>query len=123
MGKAVVAIVDDDYRMLEALQDLLESADYDVRAFSSASAFLVSPCFERVDCLICDICMPGIDGWFVQRQVALRRPTLPLILITAHAVDAKLNCSRCIGKQPELFMKPLDSRLLLQSIQSHVGGR
>lgn len=123
MSKATVAIVDDDHRMLEALKDLFESADYVVRPFASASAFLVSPCFETVDCLICDICMPGTDGWFVQRQVALRRPALPLILITAHAADARLNCSRCIGRQPEIFMKPLDSRLLLQAVQSHVEGR
>jgi FixJ family two-component response regulator len=122
MGKAVVAVVDDDRRMLEALQDLLESAGHDVRAFPSASAFLTSACFDNVDCVICDVCMPGMDGWGVQRQAALRRPTLPIILITAHANEARFTSARCIGTAPEIFRKPFDSRLLLQAVESRLRG-
>jgi len=35
-----VAVVDDEYRMLEALEDLLEPAAYEVRLFGSAKQFL-----------------------------------------------------------------------------------
>src|SRR3546814_4729219 len=41
-GKPVVAIVDDDPRMLESLEGLLESADYVVRSFSSGGSLLAS---------------------------------------------------------------------------------
>src|SRR5690606_26546737 len=38
----IVAIVDDDPRLLESLEDLLESAGYEARTFSSAGTFLAS---------------------------------------------------------------------------------
>jgi FixJ family two-component response regulator len=34
--RSVIAAVDDDQRILKSLEILLESADYDVRLFSSA---------------------------------------------------------------------------------------
>lgn len=118
---SLVVVVDDDRRILEGLQDLLESAGHDVRVFSSASAFISSDSFETAGCLICDICMPGMDGWGLQRLVSLRRPELPIILITAHVDEAKILSSRCIGRVPALFMKPFDGPLLLQTVRSCLG--
>ncbi|MET3918446.1 FixJ family two-component response regulator [Variovorax sp. OAS795] len=116
--QSVVAVVDDDRRMLEGLQDLLESAGHAVRVFSSASAFLASDSFEAAGCLICDICMPGMDGWGLQRLASLRRPELPVILMTAHVDEAKFISSRCIGRKPELFKKPFDGPSLLRTVDS-----
>ena len=42
--RCVIAVVDDDQRILESLEILLESADYGVRVFSSATALLESGC-------------------------------------------------------------------------------
>src|SRR3569833_1372425 len=79
----VVAIVDDDSRDLESLGELLESAGYAVRLFDSAEAFLQAGALAQIDALISDIRMPGVDGVELQRRVAIERPQLPVILITA----------------------------------------
>lgn len=120
--KGVVAVVDDDRRLLEALQDLFESAGHEVRVFSSANAFLACDCFDDVACLVSDICMPGMDGWGLQRIAAQRRPELPIIMMTAHANEAKFIASRCIGRVPELFRKPFDAQLLLRAVESRLRG-
>jgi CheY-like chemotaxis protein len=39
----MIAVVDDDPRLLESLENLLESAGYGVRTFSSAKALLDAP--------------------------------------------------------------------------------
>lgn len=63
--RSVIAAVDDDQRILTSLELLLESADYDVRLFSSATALLESGGLREIDCLILD--MPVMDGFELVR--------------------------------------------------------
>lgn len=49
----VVAVVDDDPRLLESLEDLLESAGHVVRSYPSAEALLVNG-LSDLDVLITD---------------------------------------------------------------------
>jgi FixJ family two-component response regulator len=79
---AVIAVVDDDQLILESLESLLESADYDVRPFSSAAALLESGVLPEIDCLISDVAMPAMDGFELARAVRAARPVLPVILVT-----------------------------------------
>lgn len=80
--KSIIAIVDDDQRLLDSLENLLESAGHVVRAFSSAQAFLDSNALQDISCLITDIGMPGMDGFELQRVVSERRADFPVILIS-----------------------------------------
>ena len=80
-AKPVVAVVDDDYRVLESLDDLLVSAGYEVRLFASAKQFLDTAIAE-VDCVVSDIGMPDAHGFALQQIIGNSRPTLPVILIT-----------------------------------------
>src|SRR5882724_12328892 len=67
----VIAIVDDDQRLRESLGNLLESAGYSVRLFDSAEALLKADAVNRIDVLISDIRMPGMDGIELQRRVGI----------------------------------------------------
>lgn len=78
----VVAVVDDDPRVLESLQELLNSVGHTVHLFEDAQSFLVAEAFQRVDCVISDIGMPVIDGFELERMAKRARPGLPVILIT-----------------------------------------
>jgi FixJ family two-component response regulator len=80
--RAVIAAVDDDQRILESLEILLESAEYDVRLFSSATALVESGDLREIDCLISDIGMPVMDGFELVRRIQAARPALPVILVT-----------------------------------------
>ena len=60
--RPVVAVVDDDPRVLESLEELLESAGYVATSFPSAKLLLVNG-LSRLDVLITDIGMPGMDGF------------------------------------------------------------
>src|SRR5262249_14454498 len=83
----VVATVDDDRRVRESVQNLLESAGYDAVAFESAEAFLASGALAGVACVVADVRLPGIDGLELQRRVRRDRPSVPIIFITAHDDD------------------------------------
>ena len=116
----VIAITDDDRRVLESLGELLESAGYSVRLFSSAVAFLQANAVHEIDALISDIRMPGVDGIELQQRVGIERPQLPVILITAHT-DVEL----AGVPQPNnrgVFRKPVDARQLLNAIGAALKG-
>jgi FixJ family two-component response regulator len=111
----VIAVVDDDQRISESLEILLESADYTVRSFASGKALLESGCLARVDCLISDIDMPLMDGFQLLRAARVERPGLPVILITGHPeILDRLPPSGT--DRYRLFKKPFDGQELLTAI-------
>jgi FixJ family two-component response regulator len=107
-----VAIVDDDPRPLESLEELLESAGYATRSFLSAESLLLDG-LSGVDLLITDIGMPGLDGFELRDLVTRVRPSLPVFLITARheLADRK----RAIGSST-FFRKPFDAQALLAAV-------
>jgi FixJ family two-component response regulator len=80
----LIAIVDDDFRVLKSLESLLESMGYMAAVFASSEAFLQSKALTAASCLITDIRMPNIDGLELQRRLKRQRPELPIIFMTAH---------------------------------------
>jgi len=119
VAKSVIAIVDDDQRLLESLQDLLESAGHSVRAFPSARTLLDSPALPEIGCLITDIGMPGMDGFELERLMQKRRPELPVILITGRHEIAELPRA----KHNRFFRKPFDGQTLLAAIGEALKGK
>lgn len=117
--KSVVAIVDDDQRLLDSLENLLESADHAVRTFSSAQTLLNSTALPEIDCLITDIGMPGMDGLELQRLMRERRPELPVILITGRHEITELPQA----EHNRFFRKPFDGKELLAAIGDALTGK
>jgi len=116
--QSVVAIVDDNRRLLESLEDLLESAGHTVRAFSSAQALLDSDAVLEIDCLVTDIGMPSVDGFELQRLLSEQRPELPVILITGrHEIAGPPQT-----KHNRFFRKPFDGQALLAAIGDALNG-
>src|SRR5258708_1906769 len=120
-GEWIVAVVDDDTRVLESLEDLLESAGHTVALFTSAQALLHHRAFQPIDCLISDISMPAIDGLKLERLARVARPELPVILITG-----RLELTR--GRQPAddnktFLLKPFNERELLGAIDNALAAR
>jgi FixJ family two-component response regulator len=116
----VIAIADDDPRVRESLGELLESAGHSVRLFNSADAFLRADAVNDIDALISDIRMPGMDGVELQQRLAVMRPQLPVILITARS-DVDL-AGILQPNNRGLFRKPVDGAELIKAIETALKG-
>ena len=88
----LVLLIEDDDAVRDALQSLLESANYAVSAFASGEEFLGADPVERAGCILLDLRLPGMDGHQVQHALKERDNELPVILITgAHPVKNGLS--------------------------------
>jgi len=115
--KHVVVGVDDDFRVRESVERLVESAGYAHLVFSSAEEFLQSGTLAIANCLITDVRMPGMDGIELQRRIRLDRPDLPVIFISAHQDDEARQ--RALDEGAVRFLsKPFDGAELLRSIEA-----
>jgi FixJ family two-component response regulator len=111
----VVATIDDDRRVRESVQSMLESAGYDAVAFESGEAFLKSGALSEVACVVADVRLPGIDGLELQRRARRDRPGVPIIFITAHDDDDVRR--RALKDGAFAFLvKPFDGGELLEHI-------
>jgi FixJ family two-component response regulator len=118
-AKHIVVGVDDDFRVRESIESLVESAGYAPLVFSSAEEFLRSGTLAAASCLITDIRMPGMDGIELQRRIRLDRPSLPVIFISAHTNDEIRQIALDEGAVDFLY-KPFDAADLLEIIRASV---
>jgi FixJ family two-component response regulator len=113
----VIAIVDDDDLMRNALQGLLKSVGLPARAFASAEEFLNSGQPDQIACLIADIRMPGMSGLELQAKLNAAHCRVPIIFITAHG-DAKMRMQALRAGAVEFLAKPFDDEVLLGNVRA-----
>jgi FixJ family two-component response regulator len=118
--KPVVAVVDDDRRVRESLESLIESVGFTAQVFALGEDFLQRGHLTETGCLITDIRMPGMDGLALQRRVRLAQPELPIIFITAHH-DDELERRALAEGAVCIIRKPFDAGELLRATRVALG--
>ena len=115
--RSLVSIVDDDESVRESLPDLLKECGFAVEAFASAEEFLASDSVGQTRCLILDMCMPGMTGPDLQKELTLRREEIPIIFITAHG-DETVRPRVLEQGAVECLIKPFSETALLGAIDT-----
>lgn len=82
--RTVIAIIDDDEAVRDALAGLMKSLGYGAEAFESAEDFLGSSRRDSASCLITDVQMPGMSGLELHDKLVASGKPIPTILITAY---------------------------------------
>ena len=82
--KSVIAIVDDDESVREALTSLMSSLGYDAVPYSSADEFMRSAERGCTACIITDVNMPGMTGPQLHQQLMESGERIPTIFVTAY---------------------------------------
>jgi two-component system response regulator FixJ len=116
----VIAIVDDDEAMRDALCELVQVMGFSTEAFDCAAAFLAGLAPGRFDCLITDVRMPGMDGIDLQRRLRALGSTMPVVMITS-APDPAGRARALEGGARAYLAKPVDDCALLDHLRSALG--
>ena len=113
----LVAIVDDNESIREAVDGLMRSIGFRAESFSSAEEFLAGRRLNEMACLILDLKLGGMDGLELQRQLVAANLHIPIIFITAQW-DETARAKALLMGAVDFLRKPCDGAALLHAVDA-----
>jgi FixJ family two-component response regulator len=114
---ARIGVVDDDLSVRRAVGRLLRANGYTCVTYESAEVALADPALLRVNCIIIDIQLGGMNGFEFRDRLDSLGVRIPRLFITAHVgsdLPGRLGDS-------VLLIKPFEEGQLIASLQSLMG--
>jgi RNA polymerase sigma factor (sigma-70 family) len=118
-NQSTVFVVDDDSAVREALGSLLRSANFNVKMFPSAQAFLESSRPDTPSCLVLDVRLPGLSGLELQKRMTDAAIEIPIVFITGHG-DIPMSVRAMKAGAVEFLTKPFRDEDLLDAIKEAI---
>ena len=118
--RPVLLVVDDEPRILSALQRCLRREGYEIVTADGAAAALRALRSRRIDALLTDHKMPGVSGLELIREVAGQWPRIPRILLTGWAAEVAPEELRRLGIRA-LVPKPWNDAELKAVLREALG--
>ena len=114
----IVFVVDDDFRVREALHELLTAAQLNVVTFGSAAEYMGFAKPDLPACLILDVELPDINGLDLQRQLAADHHP-QIVFLTGHG-DVPRSVRALKAGAVDFLTKPFSASDLLGAIQAAI---
>ena len=111
----MIAIVEDDISVREAVEALFQSAGIEYQSFGNSEDFLFAfrPGVKNI--LVLDLNLPGISGYDLLKRIVLDKMNISVIVTTAF--DEKDSREFCMNYGVKAyFRKPVDGEALLDII-------
>ena len=113
----MIAIVDDDKAVCEALELLVRSLGHNASTFGSAEDFLKFDKLHDTSCVITDLQMPGLSGLDLQDRLIGNGHRIPIVFLTGRPDDNAR--ARAMKAGAVCFLaKPPDAHHLLACIET-----
>jgi FixJ family two-component response regulator len=116
---AVVAVIDDDKGIREALDGMLRSVGLQVECFASAQEFLAKDDRDKFGCIVLDVHLPGRNGLDFLDDLAALHVTTPVIVISGFA-DVPMSVRAMKAGAIEFLTKPVRAMDLLAAVEAAV---
>src|SRR5947209_12651702 len=114
---ARILIVEDEPAMVAGLRDNFEFEGYDVITAPDGVAGLERALKEAPDIVILDVMMPRMSGLDVCKQLKSKRPSLPIIMLTARGQEVDKVVGLELGAD-DYVTKPFSIRELLARVKA-----
>jgi len=107
-----ILLVDDDEWIRDSLTIYFESEDCRISAHASAENALAEICGQKVDVIITDYKLPGMDGIAFLENIQHSHPDAVKIMISAYASEVDASRAKQAGAQ-DLIPKPFTSKTIV----------
>jgi DNA-binding response OmpR family regulator len=112
---ARILLVDDDASLLDVLALAFEEAGHTTLSARDGAAALALIRTERPEAVVCDVNMPGVDGFSVCRRLREHGDPVPLILLTSRDSEIDETLGLDLGAD-DYLAKPFSMRVLLARV-------
>ncbi|MFM6312019.1 MAG: response regulator [Dolichospermum sp.] len=121
---SLILVIEDESQILSNLQEILELADFNVITAVDGITGLQLAKSKNPDLIICDIMMPGLNGYEVLQKLRQdpRCADIPLIFLTAKANRNDLRQGMCLGAD-DYITKPFEPTEILQAVKARLQKR
>ena len=116
-----ILLIDDDDALRGVMAEILRDAGHETTLAATGQEGLAALAVEEPDLVLCDINMPGGDGYAVLREVRRtpRLAALPFVFLTS---DVQVRQGMASGAD-DYLVKPVSSRDLLAAIDARLAAR
>lgn len=119
---ARILCVEDEVDFLENITEELTEAGFEVWPATSASQALDILQHSRPNLILCDVAMPGTDGYGLLRRIRQDHSELadvPFVFLTAHSSPDQIAAGKWAGVD-DYLVKPVDFDLLLATVHTRL---
>lgn len=124
MEKANILLVDDETAFLDAMKRRLIKREFMVETAESGMAAieLLEEKHDRIEVVILDVKMPGIDGIETLREIKRKYPMIEVVMLTGHATVGSAIEGMKLGAF-DYLMKPADIDGFTNTVMEAAGKR
>ena len=116
-----ILVIEDSRDILENIAELLELSNYQVIRAENGKEGIEQALLHKPDLILCDIMMPGVDGYGVLHMVR-KNPDLqeiPFIFLTALTEKVEVRKGMSLGAD-DYISKPFDPTDLLNAVECRI---
>jgi FixJ family two-component response regulator len=110
-----IGIVEDDAEVRGAYSDLMRSYGFATEAYNSAEDFLADNGQSKVDCLILDQRLPGMNGLELQKQLLVKGSKIPVLFVTSDERPVLREQALAFGAR-QFVNKPATAEALMKAV-------
>lgn len=116
----LILLVDDDPSSLTLMSEILHEAGYQIAAANSGETCFMVLNSLNPDLILCDIVMPGLDGYDVCRRIKsdVNTADIPLIFLTSLKTSEEMLTGFEAGAV-DFLTKPVNGAELLARVKTH----
>lgn len=119
MKDKTVLLVDDEKKVLILLADALEAQDFKVETTTLPTEALRILEDERIDAVVLDLVMPGIDGIETLQAIKKIKPHIPVIMLSGQGTIEKAVKSLKLGAH-DFLEKPVGSDKIAVTLKNAI---
>lgn len=118
--KRRILIVEDNEMNRDMLSRRLARQDFEVSIAVDGEEGVAMAAELQPDLILMDLSLPKLDGWKATTAIKKQRPAVPVIALTAHAMDGDRERALAAGCD-DYDTKPVDITRLLEKIHGLLG--
>jgi len=115
--KTRILIVEDEPAMVQGLRDNFEYEGYEVISAADGADGLSRAIADQPDLVVLDVMMPKMSGLDVCKQLKARKPSLPIIMLTARGQEIDKVVGLELGAD-DYVTKPFSIRELMARVKA-----
>ena len=119
----IVGVIEDNISVRGALHRLFRSAGFEVFLFATAEEFFADPHRADLDCLVIDVCLPGMDGLELLERVRAESPARTVAIIITSNDDEQVRNRAVAAGASGFFLKPFDNHQLRFAVSQALGSK